>query len=107
MKTEIAEKYSIHVFPQCMFHLVTSFCKFDMIQLLLVLVAPIKALCSERFSDWKTKFEPYGLRVMELTGDTDTDEFYELQNVNIILTTPVCIVSPHISEVPIILRYLI
>ncbi|XP_060602890.1 probable ATP-dependent DNA helicase HFM1 [Ruditapes philippinarum] len=54
----------------------------------IVYMAPIKALCSEKFSDWKTKFEPYGLKIMELTGDTDTDEFYELQSVNIILTTP-------------------
>jgi len=52
-------------------------------------VAPIKALCGERYSDWKGKFEPFGLRVMELTGDTDNDDFYLLQTVNIILTTPV------------------
>lgn len=52
-------------------------------------VAPIKALCSEKYWDWKEKFEPFGLKVIELTGDTDTEDFYELQHVNIILTTPV------------------
>ncbi|KAH3806664.1 hypothetical protein DPMN_134988 [Dreissena polymorpha] len=56
---------------------------------LLLPVAPIKALCSERYTDWKGKLEPHGLKVMELTGDTDMEDFYELQEVNIILTTPV------------------
>jgi len=54
-------------------------------------VAPIKALCSEKHTDWRNKFEPLGLKVMELTGDTDTEEFYQLQQVNIILTTPVTV----------------
>ena len=39
-------------------------------------VAPIKALCSERYNDWKDKLEPLGLKCMELTGDTEVDDFY-------------------------------
>ncbi|KAF8965195.1 P-loop containing nucleoside triphosphate hydrolase protein [Flammula alnicola] len=35
-----------------------------------VYIAPTKALCSERFQDWATKFEPIGLKCCELTGDT-------------------------------------
>ena len=51
-------------------------------------VAPIKALCSERYNDWKDKLEPLGLKCMELTGDTEVDDFYRLQEVQVILTTP-------------------
>ncbi|KIM49391.1 hypothetical protein M413DRAFT_407291 [Hebeloma cylindrosporum] len=35
-----------------------------------VYVAPTKALCTERFQDWVSKFEPIGLKCCELTGDT-------------------------------------
>ena len=59
------------------------------LSLFLIQVAPMKALCSERFTDWSTKFEPFGLRCKEVTGDSDLDEYYELQNVHIIMTTPV------------------
>lgn len=52
-------------------------------------VAPIKALCSERFEDWKTKFGSVGLRCLELTGDSLIDDYTELQDVHIIITTPV------------------
>ncbi|WAR27311.1 HFM1-like protein, partial [Mya arenaria] len=45
----------------------------------IVYMAPIKALCSERYADWREKFEAFGLKVMELTGDTDLEDFYELQ----------------------------
>ncbi|XP_069103658.1 probable ATP-dependent DNA helicase HFM1 [Argopecten irradians] len=53
-----------------------------------VYMAPIKALCSERLQDWTEKFEVFGLKCKELTGDTEIDDYYELQEVNIILTTP-------------------
>ena len=52
-------------------------------------VAPIKALCSERFEDWKQKFGGLGLQCRELTGDTEIDDYYELQDAHIIFTTPV------------------
>lgn len=52
-------------------------------------MAPIKALCSERYEDWKKKFGCFGLKAMELTGDTVLDDFMELQDVHIIVTTPV------------------
>ncbi|XP_071159837.1 probable ATP-dependent DNA helicase HFM1 [Mytilus edulis] len=53
-----------------------------------VYMAPIKALCSEKYTSWKEKFEPHNLKCAELTGDTEVDDYYELQEVNIILTTP-------------------
>uniref|UniRef100_A0A3Q3LBA5 Probable ATP-dependent DNA helicase HFM1 n=1 Tax=Mastacembelus armatus TaxID=205130 RepID=A0A3Q3LBA5_9TELE len=53
-----------------------------------VYMAPIKALCSQCFKSWKTKFGPLGLRCKELTGDTEIDDFFEIQDSHIILTTP-------------------
>ena len=52
-------------------------------------VAPMKALCSERYEDWTEKFGPLGIKCKELTGDTELDDYFELQDVHIILTTPV------------------
>lgn len=49
----------------------------------------MKALCSERFMDWKTKFEPFGLKCKEVTGDSELDDYFELQNTHVIMTTPV------------------
>uniref|UniRef100_A0A2K6GMR2 DEAD/DEAH-box helicase domain-containing protein n=1 Tax=Propithecus coquereli TaxID=379532 RepID=A0A2K6GMR2_PROCO len=51
-------------------------------------MAPIKALCSQRFDDWKEKFGPIGLNCKELTGDTVMDDLFEIQHAHIIMTTP-------------------
>ena len=52
-------------------------------------MSPIKALCAERWKDWSEKFSRYGLVCKELTGDTGTDDFQELQRDHVIITTPV------------------
>ncbi|XP_021066772.1 probable ATP-dependent DNA helicase HFM1 [Mus pahari] len=54
----------------------------------IVYMAPIKALCSQRFDDWKEKFGPIGLNCKELTGDTVMDDLFEIQHASIIITTP-------------------
>ncbi|KAF1461892.1 putative ATP-dependent DNA helicase HFM1, partial [Spheniscus demersus] len=53
-----------------------------------VYMAPIKALCSQRFDDWKEKFGPIGLSCKELTGDTVMDDLFEIHHAHIIITTP-------------------
>ncbi|NXG69577.1 HFM1 helicase, partial [Baryphthengus martii] len=53
-----------------------------------VYMAPIKALCSQRFDDWKEKFGPIGLSCKELTGDTMMDDLFEIHHAHIIITTP-------------------
>ncbi|XP_030349466.1 probable ATP-dependent DNA helicase HFM1 [Strigops habroptila] len=53
-----------------------------------VYMAPIKALCSQRFDDWKEKFGPLGLSCKELTGDTLMDDLFEVHHADIIITTP-------------------
>lgn len=35
-------------------------------------------------------FGPLGLNCKELTGDTEIDDLFEIQDSHIILTTPVC-----------------
>lgn len=65
--------------------------------LLLLPVAPIKALCSQCFESWKKKFGPLGLSCKELTGDTEIDDFFEIQDSHIILTTPVCETTLHVK----------
>lgn len=55
-------------------------------------MAPIKALCSQRFDDWKEKFGSIGLNCKELTGDTVMDDLFEIQHTHIIMTTPVSII---------------
>lgn len=52
-------------------------------------VAPMKALCSERYDDWSSRFGGLGLKCLELTGDSLMYDYSELQDVHIILTTPV------------------
>ncbi|KAL1280229.1 hypothetical protein QQF64_014829 [Cirrhinus molitorella] len=53
-----------------------------------VYMAPIKALCSQRFENWKQKFGPLGLNCKELTGDTGIDDIFEIQDAHLIFTTP-------------------
>ncbi|XP_028173539.1 probable ATP-dependent DNA helicase HFM1 [Ostrinia furnacalis] len=50
-------------------------------------VAPVKALCTERLTEWYSKFTRLGLLCIEVTGDTDVD-FTQLQAYKIIITTP-------------------
>ncbi|KAI6658705.1 ATP-dependent DNA helicase HFM1-like [Oopsacas minuta] len=53
-----------------------------------VYMAPIKALCSERFQDWSQKLSPFNISCLELTGDSESDDFFILKDVQLILTTP-------------------
>ncbi|NXC70460.1 HFM1 helicase, partial [Anhinga anhinga] len=53
-----------------------------------VYMAPIKALCSQRFDDWREKFGPIGLSCKELTGDTVMDDLFDVHHADIIITTP-------------------
>ncbi|XP_067640165.1 probable ATP-dependent DNA helicase HFM1 [Eurosta solidaginis] len=53
-----------------------------------VYVAPIKALCSERFADWKLRFEVVGIQCLLITGDSELDELSRLRDAQVIITTP-------------------
>jgi ATP-dependent DNA helicase HFM1/MER3 len=51
-------------------------------------VAPVKALCSERLQDWRSKFDCLGLRCKEYTGDTNENDLSSLLTHHLIITTP-------------------
>ena len=53
----------------------------------IIYIAPIKALCSERFNDWKRKFSGLGVNILEMTGDSD-ESIETLRHHNLIVTTP-------------------
>ncbi|KAL4958480.1 Sec63 Brl domain-containing protein [Aspergillus filifer] len=57
-------------------------------QFKIVYQAPTKSLCSERFRDWSRKFQTLNLQCAELTGDTDPSSLRNVQNSQIIITTP-------------------
>ncbi|KAK4846686.1 hypothetical protein QYF36_020841 [Acer negundo] len=53
-----------------------------------IYIAPSKALVQEKLRDWSQKFGSWGMNCLELTGD---NEFYNTRNIqeaDIILTTP-------------------
>ncbi|KAI8609747.1 hypothetical protein BC830DRAFT_1233124 [Chytriomyces sp. MP71] len=54
----------------------------------IIYIAPTKALCSERVQDWTSKFRVMGLSCGELTGDTEAANVRDVQQSNIIVTTP-------------------
>ena len=56
----------------------------------IIYIAPIKSLCQEKTFEWKQKYyqHPLGLNVMECTGDNEFINMIQLNNSNIILTTP-------------------
>ncbi|XP_042559018.1 probable ATP-dependent DNA helicase HFM1 [Clupea harengus] len=53
-----------------------------------VYMAPMKALCSQQYENWNEKFGRLGLNCKELTGDTEIDDIFEIQNSHLIMTTP-------------------
>lgn len=61
---------------------------FPIDQYKIVYMAPIKSLCSERQRDWQEKFAMLDLACAELTGDTENANLRNVQNANIIVTTP-------------------
>ncbi|XP_055335336.1 probable ATP-dependent DNA helicase HFM1 [Paramacrobiotus metropolitanus] len=52
-----------------------------------VYLAPIKALCDERYMDWRARFGEIGLTVCKCTGDSDGDDFGEIQKAHLIVAT--------------------
>lgn len=49
---------------------------------------PTKALCSERYQDWQSKFGTFDICCAELTGDTEMMSPRNIANAGIIITTP-------------------
>jgi ATP-dependent DNA helicase HFM1/MER3 len=56
----------------------------------IIYIAPIKSLCQEKTFDWKIKFcqNPLNLNILEFTSDNEYINFTQLNEANLILTTP-------------------
>ena len=46
-------------------------------------MAPLKALVTERFLDWRARLAPLGVSCEEVTGDTDHDDFATLKHTQV------------------------
>ncbi|KAB1209142.1 putative ATP-dependent DNA helicase HFM1 [Morella rubra] len=53
-----------------------------------IYIAPSKALVQEKVRGWNEKFVPLGINCLELTGDNDFYNIRNIQEADIILTTP-------------------
>nr|VDD26320.1 unnamed protein product [Brassica oleracea] len=53
-----------------------------------VYISPAKALVQEKLRDWNQKFNSWGISCLELTGDNETYSSKNIQDADIILTTP-------------------
>lgn len=53
-----------------------------------VYISPSKALVQEKLRDWNQKFNSWGISCLELTGDNETYNTKNIQEADIILTTP-------------------
>ncbi|KAI3845328.1 hypothetical protein MKW98_009394 [Papaver atlanticum] len=53
-----------------------------------VYIAPSKALVQEKLRDWNKKFGLLGIKCLELTGDCESHSPKNMQEADIILTTP-------------------
>ncbi|KAL4198693.1 hypothetical protein AMTRI_Chr03g47310 [Amborella trichopoda] len=53
-----------------------------------IYIAPSKALVQEKLRDWNQKLGSWGIKCLELTGDSESNDANNLQEADIILTTP-------------------
>ncbi|XP_037932472.1 probable ATP-dependent DNA helicase HFM1 [Teleopsis dalmanni] len=53
-----------------------------------VYVAPIKALCAEKFIDWKKRFEVINVVCTQITGDSNIFNVSVIRDSQVIVTTP-------------------
>lgn len=53
-----------------------------------IYIAPSKALVQEKLHHWSQKFGSWGVNCLELTGDNESYSLKNVQEADIILTTP-------------------
>ncbi|XP_077253583.1 DNA helicase ROCK-N-ROLLERS isoform X6 [Tasmannia lanceolata] len=82
------------LFELCILRLLSRFLtqygKFNHIKgtLKTIYIAPSKALVQEKLRDWTQKLGSWGINCLELTGDNDSYNMKNIQESDIILTTP-------------------
>lgn len=53
-----------------------------------IYIAPSKALVQEKLRDWNLKLGSWGINCLEMTGDNESHNTKNIQEADIILTTP-------------------
>lgn len=53
-----------------------------------IYIAPSKALVQEKLRDWNQKLGSWGINCLELTGDNESYNIRNIQEADIIVTTP-------------------
>ncbi|KAL6573750.1 Sec63 [Orobanche hederae] len=82
------------LFELCIMRLLSKFINGDGIfthhkgTLKTIYIAPSKALVQEKLRDWTQKLGPLGINCLELTGDNEYSSIKNIQDADIILTTP-------------------
>ncbi|XVF60252.1 hypothetical protein PTKIN_Ptkin08bG0030000 [Pterospermum kingtungense] len=82
------------LFELCILRLLSRFISgdgsFDHVKgtLKTIYIAPSKALVQEKLRDWNQKFGSLGINCLELTGDNESYSRRNLQEADLILTTP-------------------
>ncbi|XP_072981151.1 ATP-dependent DNA helicase MER3 homolog isoform X1 [Typha angustifolia] len=82
------------LFELCILRLLSRFLsqegKFNHIKGILktIYIAPSKALVQEKLRDWSMKLGPWGINCLEMTGDNEFHNFKNIQEADVILTTP-------------------
>lgn len=51
---------------------------------------PSRALCQERFTDWTGKFSSFGMRIGQVTGDTQDVELFQLDTLDLMYVKHDC-----------------
>ncbi|RWS23564.1 putative ATP-dependent DNA helicase HFM1-like protein [Leptotrombidium deliense] len=51
-------------------------------------IVPMKAVVHEKFKDWETKFGKFGVKCLEVTGDSELEDYTEIEKASLIFTTP-------------------
>lgn len=51
-------------------------------------LGPLRALCQERTRDWSKRFGALGIRVVELTGDSDEAALQSISSADLVVATP-------------------
>lgn len=63
-----------------------------------IYIAPSKALVQEKLRHWSQKFGSLGINCLELTGDNESYNTRNIQEADIILTTPEVRVNLYVTE---------
>lgn len=51
-------------------------------------MSPLKAICNEKFKEWRQRFSGLNIDICQVTGDTEKDDLPKVHKSHLIITTP-------------------